>query len=295
MKLHLNFLTKLSLTLAFCLTITLAQAQQPAAARGAGAGQRIGSLSNPRILDRTYQFTNTSETMPFALFVSSKVTKDKKAPLIVALHGMGGNTRSLMNRTATELAEEGGYILVCPMGYNPNGWYGMPANIGGGRGARGATGARGAQGGTIETNQTKIQQLSEIDVLNVLDIIRKEYNVDDRRTYLMGHSMGGGGTLFLGQKYGTNWAAIAAMAPAAFGFQPDTLAKIKDVPVFIAQGADDTLISPAMTERWVDKLKQLNMTYEYKKIPGADHGTVITNALPDIFKFFAKHSKPEPK
>ena len=42
---------------------------------------------------------------------------------------------------------------------------------------------------------------------------RKEFNVDERRTYLMGHSMGGAGTLYLGSQYASNWAAVAAIAP----------------------------------------------------------------------------------
>jgi hypothetical protein len=38
-----------------------------------------------------------------------------------------------------------------------------------------------------------------------------------------------------------------------------------------------------------------SMTYEYKEIADADHGTVLSAGMPDVFKFFAKHSKPEPK
>ena len=58
--------------------------------------------------------------------------------------------------------------------------------------------------------------------MNVLDMIRKEFNVDERRTYLMGHSMGGAGTIYLGVKYASNWAAIGAIAPATApaGSQP---------------------------------------------------------------------------
>ena len=37
--------------------------------------------------------------------------------------------------------------------------------------------------------------------MNLLAMARKEFNVDERRTYLMGHSMGGAGTLYLGSKY----------------------------------------------------------------------------------------------
>ncbi len=319
MRTYRNTIAQIGLAVALCLPIGLAQAQ-PSPAAGAAAGQRGGRAPDPRVQNRTYTLTNTDETMPYAVFVSSKVTKDKKAPLIIALHGMGGNTLTLMHRITIDLAEEGGYILACPMGYNSSGWYGMPMSPGGrgGRGARrgapsaqatnppsatppGARAGRGmgmamgGGGGTAVTDQTKIRELSELDVMNVLALVRKEFNIDERRVYLMGHSMGGGGTLFLGEKYATNWAAIAAMAPAAFGFQPDSLAKIKDMPVLIAQGDADTLVRPEMTRRWVDELKALNMTYEYKEIPGADHGTVITNAIPDIFKFFAKYSKPAPK
>ncbi len=221
---------------------------------------------------------------------------------------------------AVELAEEGGYILVAPMGYNSGGWYGIPA--GPPRGNRGApdagnptganpnprgtntagapqrgTGAgRGATfgstaGGTAVTDAAKVRELSEKDVLNVLDMVRKDFNVDERRTYLMGHSMGGAGTLYLGVKYPSNWAAIAAIAPAAFGLNPDTLASIKNTPVIIVQGDMDTAVPVANTRRWAEKLKELNMTHEYHEILGGDHGNVISIGMPDIFKFFSKHSK----
>jgi predicted esterase len=279
---------------------SVGQPDQPAQRRGlrAGFGRRggRGMAADPRVQNRTYRFTDTDETLPFAVFVSTKVAKDKKAPLIIALHGLGGNPLSLLRGHALDLAEEGGYILVGPMGYNSGGWYGIPARGGGRRGGRGALPGRGAgaqaAGGTAETDAAKVRELSEKDVLNVLEIVRQEFNVDERRTYLMGHSMGGAGTLHLGVKYARNWAAIAAVAPAAFGLRPGTLAEIKDVPVILVQGDADTAVPVDNTRRWVDKLKELNMTYEYKEIPGGDHGSVISTGMPDIFKFFAQHSKP---
>ena len=61
--------------------------------------------------------------MPYALFVSSKVNKDKKNPLIVSLHGLGGDQNTMVRESlrSVELAEQGGYILVAPMGYNSGG------------------------------------------------------------------------------------------------------------------------------------------------------------------------------
>src|SRR5262249_8012482 len=120
-------------------------AQQPQQlGTGAAAGQQASrgggrGAVDSRVQQRTYTFADTNEQMPYALFVSSKVSKDQKNPLIVALHGLGGDQSTMVRETykAVDLAEEGGYILVAPMGYNSGGWYGIP--VGAPRaGARGA-------------------------------------------------------------------------------------------------------------------------------------------------------------
>jgi len=56
--------------------------------------------------------------------------------------------------------------------------------------------------------EARYRALSEADVMNVLGIVRKEYHVDSNRIYLMGHSMRGFGTWWLGQKYADTWAAL---------------------------------------------------------------------------------------
>ena len=301
-------------------------AQTPAAGAPQAAADPWAATVDPRVQQRTYLFTDTGEQMRYALFVSSKVTKNTKSPLIVALHGLGGTQNTMVStRLKTiDLAEEGGYIYVSPMGYNCGGWYGIPAGARGGRGpaapappqagappagapaappqagapqatanAAGAPqrgGGRGlacAGGGTAVTETAKVRELSEKDVMTVLDMLRKEFNVDERRIYLMGHSMGGSGTLFLGAKHAAVWAAIAAIAPPGAG-SADGLAAAK-MPVFVIQGDMDTAVPVAGTRRYVERLKELNATYEYLEIPGADHS--ITG-IPEIYAFFAKHTKP---
>ena len=104
--------------------IPLAQQATPQAAPAAdapqpGRGGGRGAVDS-RVQQRTYTFADTNEQMPYALFVSSKVTKDKKNPLIVSLHGLGGDQNTMVRESlrSVELAEQGGYILVAPMGYN---------------------------------------------------------------------------------------------------------------------------------------------------------------------------------
>ena len=54
---------------------------------------------------------------------------------------------------------------------------------------------------TTRFQAANLGKLSEDDVLDVLALVQKNYAVDPKRIYLMGHSMGGGGTLYLGMKY----------------------------------------------------------------------------------------------
>jgi len=227
------------------------------------------------------------------LFVSSKVTKDRKAPLIVALHGVFGDGNSLLRGSALDLAEEGGYILVGPMGYNPQGWYGSPVIVmNGGQGKGKGPGA--AKGGPPPTPEPpNLAELSEKDVMNVLAIVRKEFTVDDKRTYLMGHSMGGAGALFLGPKYVDQWAAVASMAPAAFLMKPESLEPVKDkMPLLLAHGDADTVVSIDVGRRWAKTAADLKMKdFKYMELPGADHGTVITQSMPEIFKFFEDRTR----
>jgi predicted peptidase len=282
---------KIALTsIALCMQLGVlsalpASGQEPQAPRGAdtAAGQRRGrgpQPVDPRAQIRTYHFADTNESIPYAVFVSSKVRKDRKNPLIIALHGLGGTHTSLLRGNALDLAEQGGYIIVGPMGYNPRGWYGISS---GGRGRSGR--------GTDPNDPPNLRELSEKDVMNVLDIIRREFSVDERRTYLMGHSMGGAGTFYLGVKYASNWAAIAAIAPAAFSLQPSSLSAIREMPVIVIQGDADTAVPVENTRRWIDTIKELGMTHKYVEIPGGDHGSVISTGMPEIFAFFSEHTK----
>lgn len=276
-----DFATLGPISLGLCFTLGLVLTPDAAAQRGG-----FNREPDPRVEQRTYHFADTDEDLPYAVYVSSKVSSDKDNPLIIALHGLGGDQNSLLRGNAIDLAEEGGYILAGPMGYNSGGWYGSPVMNLGGRGGRG--------GGAPQPDN--LDELSEKDVMNVLAMMREEFNVDDSRTYLMGHSMGGAGTLFLGSKHNDQWAAIAAIAPAAFLMQQNRghiLRPIKDasLPVIVVQGDADTAVPVDNTRQWIDTMKELDIELEYVEIPGGDHGSVISDGMPDIFEFFAEHTK----
>jgi len=253
---------------------------------------RVEESLSGRVQIRTYLFAETGEQMRYAVYVSSKVAKDRMNPLIVALHGLGGGPTSLFRSDSLRLAEEGGYVLVGPMGYNTSGWYGIPmGSPATGRGAP-ATGSATRPRGTPVTDPALVRQYSEKDVLNVLELMRKEFGVDPRRTYLMGHSMGGAGALYLGTKYASTWAAVAAFAPASTGLPAVSLAQARDLPMIMVQGDADTSVPVATARRLADQFKAQNMNYVYREIPGANHGSVLTVGMEDAFKYFAEHTRP---
>jgi predicted peptidase len=240
-----------------------------------------GKKTGDRIEKRTYEFKEAGKSMEYTLFVHSKYDKEQKTPLMLALHGLGGNPVQMMrSKGLTDQAEKYGYIVVAPMGYNSGGWYGAQ---GPGKGFGGK--------GKVGDAPANLGELSEKDVMNVLDIIRKEFNVDDKRIYLIGHSMGGAGTYHLGTKYSEIWAGLGPIA-AASG-QPKNVDKLKNIPVIVIHGDKDTAVPVASARKWVDKLKEQNIVYEYLEIAGGDHGSVIGTGMPKIFEFFDKQFKKE--
>ncbi len=301
MRIKHIFKKRISLSvLCFAVTLFLSQfipAQNAAPKPGTGFNP---FAMDHRVKEMSYHFKDADKDMKYCLFVSSKINPSKKAPLIVTLHGLGAGPSIMVTKESVDLAEKGGYILAAPIGYNERGWYGMPFRRPGGNPPPQNTQPSGNAAPEPEPKASlffnpndppNLRELSEKDVMNVLDIVRREYKVDDSRIYLMGHSMGGAGTLYLGSKYGSIWAAIAPIAPAAFGIEPDSLEKIKTMPVIFVHGAADELVPVDISRRWVKKAKELKMVCEYNEIEGISHGPVITAALPSIYEFFGRHSK----
>jgi predicted peptidase len=274
-----------SLAIGLLAAPVLAQ-QEPGGRGGRGLGGFMRS-NDPRVQNRTYRFSETNEDLPYCVFVSSKVSKEKKSPLIISLHGLGIGPGFMCQGKAIDLAEEGGYIFAAPIGYNIGGWYGSPVMKFDGRRGRGPV---------LPPAPDNLAELSEKDVLNVLAMMRKEFNIDDSRTYLMGHSMGGAGTYFLGSKHAKEWAALAPIAPAAFLMNDNRAAilqGIKDanVPMLVTTGDADEAVPVTNTRMWVGTMKALGMNHEYKEYPGVTHGPIIEAAMPDIFAFFKAHPK----
>jgi dienelactone hydrolase len=264
-------------------------------------GIRGGSEQVPEdgVEMRSYVFEETGEALPYSVYVSSKIRKGEKAPLIVALRGFTGTTLTIVRGTAVDLAEAGGYILVGAIGYNNRAGFGVAPRTGraGPAPREGTSTAPPARrlpplvGGSAETDPLKVTEYSERDVMNVLAMVRNEFDIDDQRIYLMGHSQGGGGARHLAEKYPSIWAGVALLAPALFDVELTPDSKILQVPVMVAVGDQDSL--KTSSRAFSERLDALGATYEFEEFAGLDHGTIILGSMPKVFEFFGKHSKTE--
>ena len=256
--------------------------------RGATA-QSGPQISVPRgDQQRHYHFAEAGKELPYRLYVHQSYDPAAGAPLVVALHGFGGNQDYFFAavKALPALLEKHGFIFVAPMGLAADGWYGAPLSIPGN--APRSSGAPPPRQIRSPEEESTYRALSEADVMNVLALVRKEYSVDANRIYLMGHSMGGFGTWWLGQKYADIWAAIAPMS----GVLPDVdyqLPRLVRVPVQISIGGAETPAWVEPSRKLAETMKVKGMPVAYVEPPGATHGGMIEPTTPQALEFFSAH------
>jgi poly(3-hydroxybutyrate) depolymerase len=228
---------------------------------------------------RHYDFTEAGEIMPYRVYVPKIYKPGARLPLVIALHGLGGTEDTFLGRDGAliaTLAEKYGFIVAAPLGYRVNGQYG-------------STIAR-----FTDAVRKRSTEFSEKDVMNVLRLVSEEYGTDPNRTYLMGHSMGGSGTWYLGAKYAEKWAAMAPIAgptaaPNAYPFD-----RLKGMPVIACHGDADATVPVAATRAMVAGMKEHGLSPIYVEVPGASHGSVVAVVMPRIFEFFSRQSRQNP-
>lgn len=260
-------------------TAPLVFAQEPTTSKAVESRADVKAVTpeeipKGRVLKRRYRFEQAGKDMEYTMYVPKSYDGSKPMPLIVALHGLWSTPEQIIGYPGfVQRAEKQGYVIVAPMGYNKQGWYG----------------AMGPNGGVDPKN---LGELSETDVLNVLEIARRKLKIDDRRIYLYGHSMGGGGALHLATKYPKKWAAVAMVAPAAY-FSRDRLKTAKSIPMIVVQGTRDKLVAVGSTQAWVAKMKELEMKHRYIEVANGGHVFVAWQHFDDIFGFYKDHPRPE--
>ena len=236
---------------------------------------------------RTYYFAAAKTDMPYRLYVPTTWDGQSKLPLIVMLHGAGADENRYMDMNHQQmlrLAEQHGYVVVSPLGYSPLGAYGTPLRL---PAVFGQQEIAAKQRAAVTPEAEHTLELSEKDVINVLEIVMKEYPINQSSIFLAGHSMGAGGTWYLGAKYSKCWRAIAPMSGPFVDQANYPWDRIRSMPVMMSEG---TLALPSVqgSRLMRDWMFQQDFHFEYYEVK-ADHGGMVPLVLPAVFDFFDRY------
>ena len=230
---------------------------------------------------RTYRLAEANKDVAYRVCVPNDWDGTSKLPLVMFLHGAGNDESSYLDQNSgqmVKLAAQHGYVLVSPLGYG--GAYGtflrLPADF-----SRPDEAEKMLAMRTEQAEQT--QQLSEKDVINVLEIVLHEYPIERTKMFLMGHSMGSGGTWYLGAKYASYWAALAPMSGPFVLEQGYPWENLRNKPVFVTEGLSAATVAGSHAVR--DWMKSEGFPVTYKEV-NADHPGMVPLVLPDVFAFF---------
>jgi predicted esterase len=208
---------------------------------------------------RAYRSSFDQKVQPYRVLVPKTYSAAKPTPLVVALHGMGGDENTMLDfyeKAYPQEAEKRGYLLVAPKGRGPASMYFNEA---------------------------------EQDVMDVLAQVKAQFNVDPKRIYLTGHSMGAYGTWSIAMHHPDGWAALA---PISGGGNVKDAEKIAHLPQYVVHGDADPTVLVRNSQLMVEELKRLKADVTYVEVKGGGHNDVVVPQVPAIFDWFSKQVKP---
>jgi len=235
---------------------------------------------------RKYHFADANADEPYRLYVPSSWDGTAELPLAMFLHGSGSDENSYVdsnNKQMVTLAEQHGYLLVAPLG--AAGAYGNFLRLSSPFGQPDEAAKLMA---AVTTDSEKVNELSERDVVNVLELVLAEYPIDRKALFLFGHSMGSGGTWYVGGKYAAYWRGLAPMSGPFVQETGYPWDELTEMLFFVTEGTQAPSVDGSHVLR--DWLKTKGFKAEYEEV-NADHGGMIPLVLPDVFDFFDRARK----
>jgi predicted esterase len=174
-------------------------------------------------------------------------------PLVIALHGAGGSENMFFegygDGVVVKLCEKRGWFLLSPR-----------AGLGFG---------------------------GNLPLAEMIAVLKARYpEIDTKKVFLLGHSMGAGMAIGSVQKSPESFAAVATMGGAGT-VRKDTAKVFENLPTFIGVGDKDfALRSSKSLNTALVNAKATKLTY--KEYPKLEHLVIVREALPDVFEMFDK-------
>ena len=174
---------------------------------------RTKPVAEKRGLLTGLKFNSNGKDYSYALYYPETAPKTSPLPMVIVLHGMGGNG----DVTAAKWAERlnGEFIVICPS-YPMGAWWARPA---------------------------------EEMVLALMDQVRSQYNVDDNRVFLAGLSNGAIGVYTIGMFYPDRFAGLIPIAGSITPRFMNFLINLRNTPIYMIQGTHDPIFPIQLSRR----------------------------------------------
>lgn len=179
-------------------------------------GQQTGSQSTDSLHTLNYGGLSRS----YLLFIPSSYDGTKKAPLLIMLHGGGGNAKSSLNIASdlTDYADEKGVILVVPNGTGPMGNRLLTWNSG------------NCCGMAVD------KQVDDVGFIRALvGTLKSQYRIDERRIFATGFSNGA----MLSQRLACEMSDILSGIGPVSGSLKDNCSPTHPLSVIMFNGTED--------------------------------------------------------
>jgi len=192
-------------------------------------------------------------TMPYRFFVPLNHSSQKKYPLVLFLHGGGGRGDDNLKQI------QGGNGFIIDLLIKPESQAKYPCFV--------LAPQSPQQEGWIEYDSiTPTPQLQL--TLEVIEHLTKRFNIDTKRIYVVGQSMGGFGTF-----------AIVTMQPGLFaaavsicgGGDQSKAGRIANVPIWVFHGEQDESVKVERSRSMIDAITRAGGKPKYTEYKGEGH------------------------
>ena len=193
-----------------------------------------------------HEFRGSNEqSLRYSLFVPPNAPK--ALPLVLCLHGAGGNTAAANLLASATAQQQHPCIVVAP-----------------------ACDGRGTRWVESAFRGNDKQRAVTVELMEMLAAVIKETNADPARVYLTGQSMGGVGTWGLIAAYPDRFAAAI---PVCGIWEPTDAPKLAKVPIWAFHGAQDNAVPVAGSRNMIAAIKAAGGSPKYTEFPDIGHGS----------------------
>jgi dienelactone hydrolase len=190
-------------------------------------------------------------------------SKTRPCPLIISLHGGGSGGFTKAKEYASYAADEwarsglkGGSITIAPIARNHNSF----------------------SWNTLSNFE---------DLIDAIEETAERFNIDRKRIYITGQSMGGGGTGIYYQCF-PEWAAASCSRAGAYMLD-SSVGDVLGKPILVIHGEKDTQGRNDSRDQFIKKVEGIGGKVTHISLPEIDHFIPVSEIYPKMVPFFEQH------